>query len=169
MGNKAKEAVRDELLMFQQLEVFKFVPNPTEEQKRQALRIHCFLTEKRDGRIKAHAVADGRSKTRYSEEETYSPTVKLESIMLCSLIDALEKRYVATINIKGAFLKANVPDDLELIVKMDGELAKFFVEVNPEFQLNESGALYLKCLKALYGHIEAGRLFYDELNYSLTQ
>jgi len=52
---------------------------------------------------------------------------------------------------------------------VDGELANFFAEVNPEFQLNESGALYLKCLKALYGHIEAGRLFYDELNYSLTQ
>jgi len=36
-GDKAKEAVQDELLMFQQIEVFKFVPNPTEEQKQQAL------------------------------------------------------------------------------------------------------------------------------------
>jgi hypothetical protein len=52
---------------------------------------------------------------------------------------------------------------------MEGELTELFVEINPEFQLNESGALYLKCLKVLYGHIEAARLFYDELNYSLTQ
>jgi hypothetical protein len=71
-------------------------------------------------------VADGRSQVRYMEEETYSPTVKLERIMMCSLIDALEKRYVVTVDIKGAFLKADVPDDLELLVKM--ELADLFVE-----------------------------------------
>jgi hypothetical protein len=63
-------------------------------------------------------VADARSQVRYMEEETYLPTVKLESIMMCSLIDAPEKRYVVTVDIKGAFLKADVPDDLELLVKM---------------------------------------------------
>ena len=72
------------------------------------------------------------------------------------------------IDIKGAFLKAHVPDDLELIVKMEGELAELFAELNPEFKLDEDGILYLRCLKALYGHIEAARLFYDELDNSLT-
>jgi hypothetical protein len=84
--------------------VFAPVEKPTNEQRRQALWIHCFLTKKRDGRVKTRAVADGRLQVRYSEEETYSPTVKLESIMLSSLIDALEHRYVATIDIKGTFL-----------------------------------------------------------------
>jgi len=88
--------------------------------------------------------------------------------MLCSLIDALEQRYVATIDIKGAFLKAKVPDDLELMVKMDGELAETFVDLNPDFKLDEYGVLYLRCDKALYGHIEAARLFYDELDNSLV-
>jgi hypothetical protein len=37
------------------------------------------------------------------------------------MINALEGRYVTTVDIKGAFLKARVPEDLELIVKMDGE------------------------------------------------
>ena len=153
--------------MFLAEKVFAYIKNPTPEQIRQALRIHCFLTEKRDGRVKARAVVDGRSQIRYNEEETYSPTVRLESIMLSSLIDAMEHRYVATIDIKGAFLKAKVPDDLELVVKMDGELAAAFAELNPEFQPDEKGVLYLRCLKALYGHIEAARLFYDELNNSL--
>jgi hypothetical protein len=48
--------------------------------------MHCFIVEKRDGRIKALAVADGRSQ----EEEIYSPTVCLESIMLSCLIDAYD-------------------------------------------------------------------------------
>jgi len=74
-----------------------------------------------------------------------------------------------TIDIKGAILKADVPDDLELLIKMEGELAGLFVELNPEFRLNEHGVLCLRCLKALYRHIEAARLFYNELNYSLTE
>jgi hypothetical protein len=53
--------------------------------------------------------------------------------MICSLIDVLEQRFAATIDIKGAFLKAKVPYDIELIVKMDGELAQAFVELNPNF------------------------------------
>jgi hypothetical protein len=125
-GDQARAAVLDELLMFLQLKVFAQLKRPTEEQTGKALRIHCFLTAKRDGRVKARAVADGRSQVRYMEEETYSPTVKLESIMMCSLIDALEKRHVVTIDIKGAFLKAGVPNDLELIVRMEGELAELF-------------------------------------------
>ncbi len=68
------------------------------------------------------------------EEETYSPTVKLESIMLSSLVDAFEKRHVVTIDIKGAFLKAKVPVDMELIVKMEGELAELFCELDPTLQ-----------------------------------
>jgi len=100
-------------------------------------------------------------------EETYSPRVKLESIMLCTLIEAFEGQYVATVDNKGAFLKAKVPDDMELIVKMDGELAETFVKLNPIFTLDEHGMLYLQCDKALYGHIEGARLFYNELNDTL--
>jgi hypothetical protein len=167
-GIKAKCALIDELNLFIDQKVFEQIINPTEEQKRRALRIHCFMTEKRDGRIKARAVADGRSQTRYLEEQTYSPTVKLESIMLCSMIDAFEGRFVTTVDIKGAFLKAEVPEGLELLVKMDGELASNFCELNHDFKIGQEGTLYLKCLKALYGHIEAARLFYDNLDSSLT-
>jgi len=85
---------------------------------------HCFVVEKRDGKIKARAVADGRSQIPYTEEETYSPMVKLESIMLNAFIDAHEGRYVATVDIKGAFLKGKAPDNMELIVKMTGELSQ---------------------------------------------
>ena len=70
--------------------------------------------------------------------------------MLCSLIDALEGRDIITIDIKGAFLKAHVPKELDLIVKMDGDLARIFCELNPK---QGEGTLYLRCLKALYGHI----------------
>jgi hypothetical protein len=91
-GLKGKEAILEELKLFLNGQVFKKINDLTDDQRKRALRIHCFLTEKRDGRIKARAVADGRSQIRYTMEETYSPTVKLESIMLCTLIEALEGR-----------------------------------------------------------------------------
>jgi len=77
-GEKVREAIHEELHMFKKENVFKEVPNPTEDQAKKELMIHCFVVEKRDGRIKAREVADGRSQMHYTEEETYSPTVKLE-------------------------------------------------------------------------------------------
>jgi hypothetical protein len=62
-----------------------------------------------------------------------------------------------------------VPEDLELLVKMDGEFASIFCNLNPNFRIEEGGVLYLKCLKALYSHIEAARLFYDDLDFLLTK
>jgi hypothetical protein len=52
-----------------------------------------------------------------------------------------------------------VPEDLELIVKMDGQLAELMNELRPDFKIDEGGVMYLQCVKALYGHIEAARLF----------
>jgi hypothetical protein len=123
--------------------------------------IHCFVIEKRDRRIKARAVANGRSQQRYTEEETYSPTVKLESIMLNAFIDAHEGRHVAAVDIKGAFLKAKVPEHLDLIVKMSGELMNLMCEIDPSLRSKDQSVMYQRCKKALYGHIKAARLFYN--------
>jgi hypothetical protein len=145
--------------MFEKEKLFDKVENPTLEQKRKALMIHCFVIKKRDGRIKARTVADGRSQQRYTEVETYSLTVKLESIMLNAIIDAYEGRHVITVDIRGAFLKAAVPDHMDLIVEVNGELMNLMFEMNPSLKSEEQQqVLYLKCKKALYGHIEAARV-----------
>jgi hypothetical protein len=81
-GDRAKEALMDELKLFLKENVFEKLNEPNNDQKKSALRMHCFIIEKQDGKIKARAVADGRTQERYMEEETYSPTVRLESIML---------------------------------------------------------------------------------------
>jgi hypothetical protein len=167
-GDRAREALMDELKLFLKENVFETLNEPNSIQKKSALRLHCFIIEKRDGKIKARAVADGRTQERYMEEETYSPTVRLESIMLSTLIDAYEKRHVRTVDIKGAFLKAKVPDDLELIVKMEGDLAILMNQLCEEIEIDQHGTMYLKCIKALYGHVEAARLFYNDLHESLT-
>ena len=168
-GDRARDALMEELKLFLKEEVFKAVVNPSEDQKKNALRMHCFMVEKRDGWIKARAVADGRTQKRYLEEETYSPIVRLESIMLSTLIDAHENRHVRTVDIKGAFPKATVPEDMDLIVKMEGDLAILLNKLNDGFKIDNCGVMYLKCVKPLYGHSKAARLFYNDPNESLIE
>jgi hypothetical protein len=45
--------------MFIKEKVFNGLRKPTATQMGKALMVHCFMVEKRDGRIKARAVADG--------------------------------------------------------------------------------------------------------------
>ena len=49
-----------------------------------------------------------------------------------------------TVDIKGAFLKVKVPDDMELIVKMEGDLAVLMNQLCDDFKINEHGVMYLK-------------------------
>jgi hypothetical protein len=102
-GDKAIEALLEELQLFLKEEVLEAVLKPMNEQLRAAPRAHCFIVKKRDGRIKSQAVADGRTQKRYLEEETYSLTIQLKSIMLSSLIGAYEEHQIIMADINGAF------------------------------------------------------------------
>ena len=76
----------------------------TREQKRSALRAIVLIKKKRCGKIKCRTVADGRPQKKiFTKDETTSPTVLLEALLLSLLIDAKEERDVATGNVGGAF------------------------------------------------------------------
>jgi len=42
-------------------------------------------------------------------------------------------------------------------------------EINPDLKNDDQPIMYLRCKKALYGHIKAARLFYDDLNFTLKE
>jgi hypothetical protein len=42
-------------------------------------------------------------------------------------------------------------------------------EIDPALKPDDNGVVYLKCIKALYGHIEAARLFYNDLNETIKK
>jgi hypothetical protein len=77
------------------------------EEKRAALEYLMFLKKKRNGSIKGRGCADGRKQRLYTtKEEASSPTVAIEAVMLSCVIDAMEKRDVATVDIPGAFMRS---------------------------------------------------------------
>ena len=92
----------------------------TKEQKRQALMAIHLIKLKRTGKLKGRTVADGRKqRSIYSKHETTSSTCHNDSLMLSLIVDALEKRVVATGDVPGAYLHAKLKDFT--VLKFTGE------------------------------------------------
>jgi Reverse transcriptase (RNA-dependent DNA polymerase) len=146
----------------------------TKEEKYRALQYLMFLKKKRCGKIKARGCADGRKQRIYkTKEETSAPTVSIESVMLTCAIEAYEHRVVATADVPGAFMHADMDEDLYM--KLEGPLVKSLVEINKkkygpyvEMEGNKE-ILYVKLKKALYGTLQAALLFWKELSGKLIQ
>jgi Reverse transcriptase (RNA-dependent DNA polymerase) len=138
--------------------------------KHGALQYLMFLKQKRCGKIKGRGCADGRKQRLYlSKEDTSSPTVAIESVNLSCVIDADENRDVATVDIPGAFLHADMDDTVYL--KIDGDMALMLTNLAPCLckpylvtTKNKSPALYVLLKKALYGTLQAALLFWEKLS-----
>jgi hypothetical protein len=144
------------------------------DQKRASLRYLMFLTKKRCGRIKARGCADGRKQRETTNKEDASaPTVAIESVLLSATIDAMQRRDVATVDIPGAFMQADI-DEL-VHVKFEGKIAEMLVRIDPKlyrkYVKNENGktVLYVELRKALYGTLKAALLFWKLLSSKLVE
>ena len=84
-----------------------------------------FITEKRNGNIKARDVADGskrRSYEGYKKSDGSSPTVMTDSVYLTGKIAACEGRAQEIIDVANAFLHAENDEDVLMLLR--GELAE---------------------------------------------
>jgi hypothetical protein len=99
------------------------------EDKRGALEYLMFLKKKRSGKIKGRGCADGRKQRVYTaKEEASSPTVSIEALMMSCVIDAKEERDVATSNIPGAFMQADM--DKIVYMRLEGVMVDMLVELD---------------------------------------
>ena len=139
----------------------------TREERSRTLNYLMFIKRKRCGRVKGRGCADGRKQRLYTEkQDTTSPTAMTESVFLTCVVDAHQKRDVATVDIPGALMQTDMDDDVAHI-RLTGEMARLLVEIDPDtytpFLCRERGddVIYAKLLKALYGTLRAARMFYD--------
>ncbi len=174
-GEKGAEAVVKEMKQLHERKVI--TPRParmlTREEKQKALEYLMFLKRKRCGRIKARGCADGRKQRLYkTKEETSSPTVATESLLITCAIDAKEGRDVATCDIPGAFMQASMDNVLhmrlvgplaDLLAKVDPDLYSKYIEVE-----NGKAVIYVRLDKALYGTLQAAKLFWEDLSGHLV-
>jgi hypothetical protein len=165
-GQVAIDALFEEFSQLHDLGVFlaQYGHKLTIAEKRGALRAISVVKEKRCGRIKGRTVPDGRPQRQlYAKEETSSPTVFTDALMLSLLIGATEHRDVATADVAGAYLPAKMKDFT--LLKMEGESVEIMCNVCEDYRkyvCHENGkkVLYLKLLKALYGCVQSALLWY---------
>lgn len=166
-GSKAIDAVLSEYAQLKDKNVFKprFANDLTSQQQKDALNLITVVKEKRCGKIKGRAVADGRKQRKYiGKEESTSPTIHLQSLLLSLMIDAVEKRDVGTADIAGAYLLADMKGFV--LVKLTGESVEVMCKCDPEYEkyvTYEKGkkVLYMELVKALYGCIMPALLWYE--------
>jgi Reverse transcriptase (RNA-dependent DNA polymerase) len=144
------------------------------EQKREALAYLMFLKRKRCGKVKGRGCADGRKQRAYiAKADAASPTVATESVFLTAVVDAMEGREVAVVDVPGAFMQADM-DEL-VHVRFTGKMVELLLEIDQEMYLPyitfERGekVMYVELLKALYGTIRAARLFWEKLSRKLQE
>ena len=174
-GKAAEAALMAEFAQLEALEVYEPIDASTltPKQKSTALRAINLIKEKRDGRLKGRTVADGRAQRGlYSKSETSSPTVSTDALMLSMLIDAHERRDVATANVAGAYLKADMDDFV--VMKFTGYTVRMLCDMNPshrDYVVNENGTtvLYVRLAKALYGCVKSAYLWYHVFSGTLQK
>jgi len=105
----------------------------TTDQKQEALRAVNPIKEKRSGKLKGRTCADGRSqRAHYTKEDTTSPTLSTDALMLSLMIDAKEGRDVATADVKAAYYYANMEDFV--ILKLAVEAVDIMCQVNSKYK-----------------------------------
>jgi hypothetical protein len=117
---------------------------------------------------------DGRKQWIYTKkEDAASPTIATKAVFLTAVVDAVEERDVAVLDVPGAFMQADM-DEL-VHVWFTGKMVDLLLEIDHEmyapYVTMERGVkvLYVELLKALYGTLHAARLFWKKLSSKLRE
>jgi hypothetical protein len=108
-----------------------------------------------------------------TKEETTSPTVATEALILTCVIDAIEERDVATCDIPGAFMQSDMKG--KVIMKLEGVMAEVILKIDTKkyqkYVAHEHGkdVIYVILTKALYGTLQAALLFWQNLSAQLDK
>ena len=148
-------------------------------EKKKALESLIFLVEKKDGKIKARHCANGSKQRQWMRsDEAASPTVMTESVLLTAGIEAKENRDVATYDIPNAFIQTHVEErDAQgdrIVMKIRGAMVDMLLEIDEAYQryvVMENGqrTLYVHILRAIYGMLMSGLLFYKKFRKSIEE
>ena len=107
-------------------------------------------------------IIDRSGKT--ADYDLAAPTVATESLFMVAIINAKEKSDVVTVDVEGAYLNAKM--DRTVIMEIGGQIAVVLTHSYPTVydKYEHNGKIYLRSKKALYGTIEAAKLWYQTLS-----
>ena len=141
----------------------------TSEVKIKALGYLMFLKKKRHGIIKGRGCADGRPHHVYkTKEETSSPTVIIESIFGSSVVNHKKREISHTLIYQVHFLQTKASN--VTIITFQGVVVEALIKIHPSWKQyvvkegsKQMPTIYSEAIKALYGTVDALKLFYENL------
>jgi hypothetical protein len=133
-GEKTDTVVTKEIKQINDLEMYKpilasYLPW---EDKKKALQLLLFITEKRNGDIKARKIDDGSKQCTYDgyyKSDGSSSMTVTEIIFMTGVVDAHKGRHMAVLVVDNAFLYAD--NDENAIMLLRDKLAEMMVRVDP--------------------------------------
>ena len=145
----------------------------TEKEKRESISSHMFLKEKVNAlglfeKLKGRLVARGDEQDKDLYGDLSSPTARLTSLFSVAAIAACEGRKVEVGDIPGAYLNANMKN--KVVMKINRIMSTEICKIDSSYldYLDEKGCLSVVLLKALYGCVESGKLWNEDLSKVLT-
>jgi hypothetical protein len=164
VNKSIEEAEREEIkLVFEELKAVEVVAKEKIPAGIPAFSYHLFTVEnfKADGshdKYKSRLVAHG------NEQDTM-----LYPILTCLAIAACnEKCSVGKLDVKGVFIQTEMTGT-PVYIKCAGRLKNVILRTYPKLEdyVRKDGVLYCKLLKALYGCVQASKLWYLKLSQFL--
>jgi Reverse transcriptase (RNA-dependent DNA polymerase) len=151
----------------------------TKEEWQSVISSMLFLKEKYSPmgefqKLKSRLVAGGHQQdpTLFEKGVNSAPTIATQSVLMIAAIAAAEGRAVAAVDIPGAFLKSDMPDDGNpVLMKLNKFLTTVLVKVDPNYNkfVRHDGTCIVRLKKALYGTVQAAKAWYDKLSADLGQ
>jgi len=151
----------------------------SDDERKRAMQSLLFLIEKRDGTRKARHCANGSVQQNWiSSEDTASPTVHVQLVLLTGAIDAEERRDVAVSDVPNAFIQTECQerddDGNRMIMKIRGVLVDILCGMDPshkEFVVVEKGekALHTHMLQVTHSLLTSAILFHKKFRASIKQ
>ncbi len=123
------------------------------------------VVEKNEGLYKARIVAGGnkQDKSIYHVYETSSPTIRVQSLMILLTIAATEGLQIFSMDVTSAYLKAKLPESRKIVIRFNKTITDMMRTVVDNIEVDHLGRAHGLLNKALYGLLEAGRLWYELL------
>ncbi len=117
--------------------------------------------------MKARIVVGGDLQDKALYGDLSSPTAATSSVLIVAAIAAYEERKVMTMDIGGAFLNADLASTGVIVhVRLDALMTSILTKIDPTYEqfVDSRGTCVVKLDKALYGTVEAAKLWFDLLS-----
>lgn len=90
-----------------------------------------------------------------------SPTGKIYSLQIMLQVSAVLGWHIRTIDVTGAYLNADLPEDTEILMWLGKEVTAIWMEANPDKQVYvKNGRMLVSIKKCLYGLRESSKEWY---------